>query len=208
MVIGIFFFDQLQNIYGVDIQDMVERRLSEAQPAYDDLFENCRNTKQVAVQGSIISGIDLAIVGAPEGPASDNIYYSDQRDFLVLLNTLVTHLLTQDISPGDIAILSTRRRENSSISGLAKIGGQILVDVAESSFGDMVFSTMHSFKGLERNVVIAIDMSEVGQLAWSMLHYAGLSRAKTLLYVFLPGSLKSTYSAQATNYARRLIERY
>ncbi len=202
------FFDQLQNIYGVDIQDMVERRLSEAQPAYDDLFENCRNTKQVAVQGSIISGIDLAIVGAPEGPASDNIYYSDQRDFLVLLNTLVTHLLTQDISPGDIAILSTRRRENSSISGLAKIGGQILVDVAESSFGDMVFSTMHSFKGLERNVVIDIDMSEVGQLAWSMLHYAGLSRAKTLLYVFLPGSLKSTYSAQATNYARRLIERY
>lgn len=200
------FFDRLQNIYGVEVQEMVERRLSEAQPAYDDLFENCRNTKQVAVQGSIISGIDLAIVGAPEGPASENIYYRDKKDFVARLDSLVMHLLTQDILPGDIAILATRRRDNSSISAVSIIGGQRLVDVAESTSGDMVFSTMHAFKGLERRVVIAIDMGEIGQLNWSMLHYAGLSRAKTMLYVFLPEPAKSIYSTQATNYARRLIE--
>lgn len=199
------FFDRLQNIYGVEVQEMVEHRLSEAQPAYDDLFENCRNTKQVAVQGSIISGIDLAITGAPDGPVSDNIYYRDQKDFVTRLNSLVADLLSQDISPGDIAILSTRRRENSSVSGLTKIGGLLLVDVTESSYSEMVFSTMHAFKGLERRVVIAIDMGGIGQPTWSMLHYAGLSRARTLLRVFLPEHEKTNYSVQATNYAHRLL---
>ncbi|QHF29307.1 nuclease-related domain-containing DEAD/DEAH box helicase [Pseudomonas sp. R32] len=200
-----FFFDRLQNIYGVEVQGMVERRLSEAQPAYDDLFENCRNTKQVAVQGSIISGIDLAIIGAPEGLATENTYYRDKNDFVARLSGLITMLVAQDISPGDIAILSTRRREHSSISGLASIGGQDLVDVSVSNAGDMVFSTMHAFKGLERRVVIAIDMDEIGQATRSMLHYAGLSRAKTLLYVFLPEITKATYSTQASSYAQRLI---
>src|SRR5690606_38113857 len=44
------FFDPQQNIYGADVQAQVEGRLSEAAPAFDDLFENCRNTPQVAVQ--------------------------------------------------------------------------------------------------------------------------------------------------------------
>ena len=199
------FFDRLQNIYEVEVQGKVERRLSEAQPTFDDLFENCRNTKQVVVQGSIISGIDLAIVGAPEGPASENIYYRDKKDFSMRLTNLITKLLTQDISPGDIAILSTRRRENSSVSGLTNIGGQLLIDATESTSGDMVFSTMHAFKGLERRVVIAIDMDHIGQTTWSMLHYAGLSRAKALLYVFLPETAKTIYSTQASNYAQRLV---
>lgn len=200
------FFDRLQNIYGVEVQEMVERRLSEAQPTFDDLFENCRNTKQVAVQGSIISGIDMALVGAPEGPVSVNIYYRNQNDFVVRLNNLVAQLLTQDISPGDIAILSTRRKINSSVSNLTSVGGVRLVDVAESSSGDMVFSTMHAFKGLERRVVIAIDMDGIGQLTSSMLHYAGLSRARALLHVFLPDPAKTSYAIQAANYAQRVIK--
>ena len=45
------FLDRNQNIYGVEVQDLVEKRLAEAQPTFDDLFENCRNTRQVAVVG-------------------------------------------------------------------------------------------------------------------------------------------------------------
>ncbi len=200
------FFDRLQNIYGNEVQEMVERRLSEAQPAYDDLFENCRNTRQVAVQGSIVSGIDLALIGAPEGPECANVYYRDQNDFVSRLNSLVAQLISQELSPGDIAILSTRRRDNSSVSGLTEVGGLPLVDVAESSVGDMVFSTMHAFKGLERRVVIAIDMTDIGQPFSSMLHYAGLSRARTLLHVFLPETAKAIYSKQAGSYAERVIQ--
>mgnify|MGYP001627235188 FL=1 len=200
------FFDRMQNIYGTEIQELVERRLSEAQPAYDDLFENCRNTRQVAVQGSIVSGIDLALIGAPEGPECANVYYRDHPDLISRLNDLVALLRNQEVLPSDIAILSTRRREKSSVSALTEIGGVPLVDAAESAPGDMVFSTMHAFKGLERRVVIAIDMADIGQEFCSMLHYAGLSRARTLLHVFLPEAAKGIYAKQAAAYAQRIID--
>lgn len=198
------FFDRLQNIYATEIQDAVEKRLAEAQPAFDDLFENCRNTRQVAVQASIISGIDLAIDGAPDGPACDNIWFRDSKAFSEQLDGLVTRLLVQDIRPHDIAILSTRKRENSLVSGIERVGGVPVVDANSASEGDLLFSTMHSFKGLERKVVIAIDMEGMADPAYSMLHYAGLSRARCLLHVFLPESAKLVYGNQAAAFAARM----
>lgn len=197
------FFDNLQNIYGVDVQQQVDKRLAEAQPAFDDLFENCRNTQEVALQASIISGIDLALEGAPKGLPCDNVYYRDVRSFLAQLRETVARLLRRDVRPQDIAILSTRKRENSLLADVSEIAGVPLVDAAEAKAGDMVFSTMHAFKGLERAVILAVDMEHMGQPEQSMLHYAGLSRARGLLHTFLPESCKQTYSSQAAQWARR-----
>jgi hypothetical protein len=68
----------------------------------------------------------------------------------------------------------------------------------------MVFSTMHSFKGLERLVVLAIDMDGIGNPECSMLHYAGLSRARGLLHTFLPESERGAYGHQAAGFAARM----
>ena len=68
----------------------------------------------------------------------------------------------------------------------------------------MLFSTMHGFKGLERMVVIAIDMAEIGDATWSMLHYAGLSRAWGLLHVMLPAGAVKAYDRQAKAFGGRL----
>ena len=198
------FFDRLQNIYGTDVQDRVEKRLAEAQPAFDDLFENCRNTRQVAVQASIISGIDLAIDGAPDGLECENIYYRDRKAFASQLEAVVTKLLKQDIRPRDIAVLSTRRRENSLVAEMHELAGIPLVDAGASGEGDMVFSTMHSFKGLERLVVLAVDMEGIGNPEAAMLHYAGLSRARGLLHTFLPESERGAYGQQAAAFAARM----
>lgn len=200
------FFDRHQNIYGTDVQEHVERRLAEAQPAFDDLFENCRNTRQVAVQASIISGIDLAIEGAPEGPSCDNVYFRDRKAFLTQLEATVSRLLKQDVLPQDIAVLSTRTRDNSLLAGIYAIAGVPLVDAAAATVGDMIFSTMHAFKGLERLVVLAIDMDGIGEPERAMLHYAGLSRARGLLHIFLPESAREAYGRQAANFATRMSE--
>ncbi len=198
------FFDKFQNIYGTDVQDAVEARLREAQPTFDDLFENCRNTRQVAIQASIISGIDLAIEGAPDGLECDNIYYKSQKSLTTQLEATVAKLMHQGVKPSDIAILSTRKRENSSVSEMQAIRGLPLVDASSAKEGDLVFSTMHGFKGLERLVVLAIDMERIGEPARSMLHYAGLSRARGLLHTFIPDSAKGAYGDQAAAFASRL----
>ena len=198
------FFDQYQNIYGTDVQEAVEARLREAQPTFDDLFENCRNTRQVALQASIISGIDLAIDGAPDGMECDNFYCKSQKSLTSQLEATVSRLLHQGVKPGDIAILSTRKRENSSLSEVQTIRGLHLVDATHAKEGDLVFSTMHGFKGLERLVVLAVDMEGIGEPAKSMLHYAGLSRARGLLHTFIPESAKDAYGYQAAAFASRL----
>ena len=67
-----------------------------------------------------------------------------------------------------------------------------------------MFSTMHGFKGLERLVVLAIDMEGIGEPVKAMLHYAGLSRARGLLHTFIPESAKGAYGNQAAAFASRL----
>lgn len=198
------FFDRQQNIYGTEMQEQVDKRLAEAQPAFDDLFENCRNTRQVAVQGSIISGIDLAIEGAPDGPPCDNIYYRDRKAFMAHLEATVYRLLKQDIRPQDIAVLSTRTRANSLLAGVSTVAGIALVDASGAGADDMVFSTMHAFKGLDRLVVLAVDMDGIGEPERAMLHYAGLSRARGVLHAFLPESARVHYGGQAGRFAVRM----
>jgi hypothetical protein len=201
------FFDPMQNLYGSDVQAEVQGRLSDAHPSFDDLFENCRNTRQVAVQASITSGIDLAVTGAPDGPPCDNIYYDSDQDGLQKLEALVGDLLQQGVRPDDIVILSTRRRENSLLRNNTRLCGRALVETGDRAglkSGGLLVATMHAFKGLERMVVIAIDMGEVGEVSWSMLHYAGLSRACGLLHSLIPASARKAYGRQAEAFGRRL----
>lgn len=204
------FLDPLQNIYGVETQETVEQRLSEGAPAFDDLFENCRNTRQVAVQASIISGIDLAVVGAPDGPQCHVHHYANREEGVAQLDAIVRELITRDVPACDIAILSTRRHENSLLAGLWELAGRRLADPADEAAlrgGSLLFTTMHAFKGLERQVVIATDMAEIGEDQWAMLHYAGLSRARGLLHVLMPTSARRAYERQGQAFGRRLETR-
>lgn len=201
------FFDPQQNIYGSDVQEQVDARLQRAHPAYEDLFENCRNTKEVALQASIISGIDLALAGCPEGPRCDNIWYSDTTDLHTRLEALILELLAADVKASDIAILSTRKRGNSALSSVKRVAGRMLAEPAEEAAlrgGALLVSTIHAFKGLERMAIIAIDMEDIGQPLWSMLHYAGLSRARGLLRTFLPTTRRAAYQTQSIAFGRRM----
>ncbi len=200
-----FFLDPLQNIYGADVQQEAEKRLQPIYPAFDDLFENCRNTRQVATQASIVSGIDLALQGAPDGSPCENVYYGSPKDAPGCIDDIVRQLTSRDVPPESIAILSTRRRENSLLAGQESVGGFPLVDVTDPAVrkGVVLFSTMHAFKGLERPVIIAVDMDGVGREELAMLHYAGLSRACGLLRVLLPKAAKAAYQSQASAFATR-----
>ena len=101
-------------------------------------------------------------------------------------------------------MLSTRTRENSLAAGVNQLAGVALVDAASAKEGDMIFSTMHAFKGLERLVVLAVDVDGIGGPERSMLHYAGLSRARGLLHVLLPDGSRASYAKQAGAFATRM----
>lgn len=204
------FLDPLQNIFSIEIQSSVEERLAECAPAFDDLYENCRNTRQVAVQASIVSGIDLAVAGAPDGPEAEIHYYKDDEDAVVKLEDLLRRLVRADVRSQEIAILSSRRAENSLLASRGELAGLRLAAATDEPAlcaGGVLFTTMHAFKGLERQAVIAVDMAEIGNELWSMLHYTGLSRARSLLHVLAPVAARKAYKKQAQAFGRRLRNR-
>ena len=201
------FLDPQQNIYGEATQAAVAHRLEGYAPAFDDLFENCRNTRQVAVQTSIVSGIDLPVAGAPDGPEAEVHHFPTPEAAIGVLETLIRQLVDSQVRLEDITILSTRRPENSLLAGHRNLAGYRLVQPAEDAPprpDELLFSTMHAFKGLERQAVIAVDMAEIGHDYWSMLHYTGLSRARVMLHILLPTKARKLYEKQARVFGRRL----
>ena len=129
------FLDPLQNIFSVEVQSRVEDRLAECAPAFDDLYENCRNSRQVAVQTSIVSGIDLAISGAPDGPEAEVHYYAKDDDAVAIVEALLRRLVEGEVRPQEIAILSSRRPENSLLAGRGELAGFRLVVRHVTIFG-------------------------------------------------------------------------
>lgn len=200
------FFDPLQNIFNEEIQEQVMRRLSDAQPAFDDLFENCRNTREVSVQTSIVSGLDMALEGAPDGPEATLTYFGAEK-CIVALERDVGQLVDDHVRPEDIVILSPFKLANSCLRDVKVLAGIRVTDVTTPQPGSLLFSTMHSFKGLERKVVLAVDMDTIGDPECAKLHYAGLSRATTLLKLYLPESAKPSYMKQGVSYGKRTIRR-
>lgn len=201
------YLDPKQNIYNVETLREVEERLAEGAPAFEDLYDNCRNTRQVATLASIVSGIDLAIEGAIDGQPAEIHEYGDDADAVEQLEHLLQHLINSDVQADQIAILATKRRENSFLAGVSSIAGRPLADPRQGkdlARGALLVSTMHAFKGLDRQVVIAIEMGEIGAEQASMLHYAGLSRARGLLHVFLPRKCRPAYDQQAIAYGKRI----
>jgi len=198
------FLDPMQNIYGKASEE-AEHFLEEMGFAEYDLYDNCRNTRQVAVQTSIISGMDMAMEGAPDGPETELNYYRSSEDLIEKLGRCVQILLASDVLPEQMIVLSPRRRENSLLSGCLELGGLKLVSLGDQRAATTIdYATMHSFKGLERDVVIAVDMDHLGDEGMSMLHYAGLSRARGLLCVFLPESERKAYQHQSQSFGVRV----
>jgi hypothetical protein len=172
--------------------------------AWDDLYENCRNTRRVALQTSIMSGIDMAIEGAPEGPPCDAVWYRDAGDFLTRLDAKVAELLKADVAAERMIVLSTRTLANSMLASRQSIAGLPVRELKDGPHqGGLCFSTMHAFKGLERDVVLAVDLDRLGDASMSMLHYAGLSRARLLLVPFVAESGRPAYERLAADFARR-----
>lgn len=198
------FLDPMQDIYGRQSEAAQERLQSTAAFAWDDLYENCRNTRRVALQTSIMSGIDMAIEGAPDGVACDAVWCSSPADLHRRLDARVAELIRGGVDPARMIILSARRLENSVLAGKAGIAGLPLRELKDGpADGGLAFSTMHAFKGLERDVVLAVDLDGLGDATWSMLLYAGLSRARLLLVPFVPEHRRDAYLQLAEAFARR-----
>lgn len=163
------------------------------------LVDNCRNTKQIAIQAMMYTGGDIGrcrIQGNGLKVDTSTIYDSQDDEIQAIEKKLEELIDEQEVQPGDITLLSMTEFENSIASKLDKRWRRKLF-IIDNSFGNqwhrtsLTFSTIRNFKGLENRYIMLIDLDnfngsreDISQL------YVGMTRANAFLWMATPKKIK------------------
>ena len=141
---------------------------------------NCRNTIKITKEIENVTNTKYKVLtNQIDGIPVNHFTYSSEEEEIKKLNTLFSNLKKEKINSGDIIILSPKRLEDSVIRNFSD--RVVLYSPSLKETKKIGFSTIHSFKGLERKIVIIVDVEKYSD---TKLLYIGLSRARTALYIF------------------------
>jgi hypothetical protein len=107
-----------KNIFA-KLDNEVFQKLKDVSTAFT-LTVNCRNTKPIALQTEILSGISTAKVKKVEGVPVQYIWYENETEQAIKVTEAIDRILDQGVKAGDITILSPLRY-SSSIAGTGKL---------------------------------------------------------------------------------------
>ena len=189
---GIFyiFYDDNQNLY----------RPAFALPADMDRFpltRNYRNTQRIHHTFlPFYRGTRQPVARGPEGRPPEIRFYTTKADLGKALRQVLYRLVEEEeFDTDDIVVLTPYDREKTAVWELGPLGNFRLTDKEQHGSSEVYWSTIHSFKGLERPVVILADVyaRQHGDLA--TLLYVGCSRARNHLVILahteLPDAIRT-----------------
>jgi hypothetical protein len=172
------FYDDSQNLYSGDL------RFPPADGRYD-LPENCRNLRRIHDLVVRFYRSDRRIFSrASPGEKPEILVYRSEAELLDAVEKAVLRL-TRDhkVSPRQMAVLTGHGKEKSAVWRARRFGGFTLADKAEPAEGEIFWSTVHAFKGLERSVVVLAEIEPLSHAELDTILYVGCSRARVHLVV-------------------------
>lgn len=147
---------------------------------------NCRNTKRIANQNTLITGIQK-----PEFSAytllgnSIFVKFPSKNKQKEILENRIKDLISNGIKAELITLLSPIKYENTYLATSKYIKEQIKEGLQ--------ISTIHSYKGLENVVIFLYDFFEISSENSKRLLYVGISRASQELNIILNKDLEQSY---------------
>jgi len=179
------FFDDFQRVF-----DEEHNRV----PGEDDPFlltKNIRNT--AAIHRQAIVSLPPEAVADPNHVGGQPVEigrYKDERELVRQLKRILHRMIVEGgVSAKDIVILTGRSAEKSILPHLAGSGAltpRRLTPVEVDDPGAIRYTSVHKYRGLERQVVILCELREEDALS---VNYLGSSRARAKLFVLLPEGL-------------------
>lgn len=190
-----------QALYGKAGRDLQEVRAVFGGAPVFNLSTNCRNTKRIATQTDLMCGFTGTRISEKqvEGVPVEVFYAGSQAEVIARLGQIVGALRTAGVRPADVIVLGPRRREHSIIAGVTAVGAWRLKDMSSAGSDELSYSTIHSFKGLERPVVIVVDAGSGNSEETDSLLYVAMSRARIRLFLVCPEEARQVFD-------RRLID--
>ncbi|MBI3590791.1 MAG: NERD domain-containing protein [Candidatus Melainabacteria bacterium] len=207
----LFFMDsERQNIYG-RFDNKVLNKLSDYNTAIYNLNLNCRNTREIAVQASILSGFRNESIKRIQGDKVQFQWYKDKKEETSMLQKLLHQLIvTEKIPASDITILSSTPFSELQIVRDNIYLPCILAELTEENITNHIENavfvcTIPVYKGLENKITILLDIDNLKNERSRALIYIGMTRCKSLLFLFLKEDQKEQYFENVNQYLK-LVE--
>jgi hypothetical protein len=202
------FLDPNQDLFLGSPPSELERLESCSNPYR--LTKNCRNTREIALATSILSGVKLSETLVAEGPEVAEEWHSGTRERQKRATRVLHDWLERGLRPDQIVVLSPQTLAKSTIGGIerSKLPRQI-VDVSraddQTNSSRIRFSTVAGFKGLEADAVLLTDLGDLTDPESRSLLYVGASRAKILMALLLDENCREQYTSRASELVSQLV---
>lgn len=178
-------------------KEMIDLLKSSGQYSNFLLKINCRNTKQVGEETSLISGFEKPpfLLEHLEGVPVEYIFYTDEAHQKTLLVQQLQKLSSSKLPLNELAIISPRKFESScsdSVPGftIKEIKNNNEICPAQTFYG---FATVQSYKGMESNYILITDIEDLSSEIAKSLLYVGMSRARYGLILFIAETMRNEY---------------
>jgi len=176
------FFDDNQNIY---------RRQGHIPGVVDELpftlTDNCRNTQRIhqVVSSFYHAPTNLRCQGPP-GRQVETLSYRGESQLIRMVGRQLHRLVEEErIGAGNIVLLTLRSQDRSALKAGTRVGKFVLTTDAPSSSSHIQVSTVHSFKGREKQVVMLAEIDRFASSDLGKVLYVGCSRARTHLLLLM-----------------------
>lgn len=178
-------------------KEMIDLLKSSGQYSNFLLKINCRNTKQVGEETSLISGFEKPpfLLEHLEGVPVEYIFYTDEAHQKTLLVQQLQKLSSSKLPLNELVIISPRKFESScsgSVLGftIREIKNNNEICPAQTFYG---FATVQSYKGMESNYILITDIEDLSSEIAKSLLYVGMSRARYGLILFIAETMRNEY---------------
>lgn len=186
----LFFGDfEKQAIYSTsfnEIDSIQKNRLSNF--SRYGLRVNCRNTPRVAEFVHLLGGLNprYSKVRRPDDQVEPTMapYKSEAQQEEKLVQTINT-LLHEGFVCSDIVVLSPKSDQDSISSKTTSNAFSLCPIKQKTTYNDIGFCTIHSFKGLEAPAIIVTDIEEVESAKSASLFYIAITRSVERLVILV-----------------------
>jgi DNA helicase IV len=148
------------------------------------LDRNLRNTRTIHALAQHFYQGDAMEASGPAGRAVEFVEAEGPQAIGRRLSQVVHRLVHDEaVAPCDIAVLTGRAAAKTSVGKDGKIGVYRCTRDQHVDPGAVLVETVHRFKGLERPVVILVELDDYVARSSQELLYVGVSRARAHLII-------------------------
>lgn len=186
------YYDPNQNVYNRECDITKAIQFLKPLAACRSLTLNCRNAEEIGKVNIALTGIDQARRFRSQGGVVEWLEYSSREEERAKLFALLDELKADCVENKDIVLLSpwSVADTRNCLYGYEKLpNGKLKVkNIWFAGSKDYRLSSINTFKGLEADVIIMLDVDSYYDEKRRLQNYVAASRASAALYIFYDSS--------------------